>query len=303
MHLNQLEYFTATIENGSFAAAAKKIYITPQALEKAIHNLENELGGLLFEPAGRSYQPTRLGLTLYEPALETIAKANKLKDIARTQTRLSFENTRITLAVADAPRRCTWFTSGMFEPFLRDHPNIDLTLKFNTNGTCIAAVRCDIVDAAVTMGYVKEEELQSRRLFSFPVEVALSHSHPLASSAYEKLALRNIADYPIAAPIDKGPCFEAIRKAFNLAGASPHFVEIAPGDEERFVAKNGVILVANRSLLKRDLPNATVKRIVEKDQITLPICFVTKRGETRDVLQRIASYLVLASGKMKRFDA
>lgn len=151
MHMNQLEYFAATMESGSFSAAAKRAYRTPQAIAKAIHNLEQELGGSLFEPAGRSYQPTQLGKSLYEPTLDAIAGMNKLHDIARAQAPLPTEGSEVTIAVSVAPYRCAWFISASFDPFRREHPNIELNVKCNSTGACLAAVRDDVGDAAVTI--------------------------------------------------------------------------------------------------------------------------------------------------------
>ena len=44
MQLAQLNYLHAVIAEGSYAAAARVLYVTPQAVSKALIGLERELG-------------------------------------------------------------------------------------------------------------------------------------------------------------------------------------------------------------------------------------------------------------------
>lgn len=301
MHLNQLEYFAATMESGSFSAAAKRAYRTPQAIAKAIHNLEQELGGSLFEPAGRSHQPTQLGKSLYEPALEAIAGVNRLHDIARAQAPLPIEGSSATIAVSVASYRCAWFIPASFEPFKREHPNVQLSIKCNSTGACLSALQNNVADAAVTIGPVNDPDLRSRRLFSSSIKAALSPNHPLAAEALEHIPLKLIAHHPVASPLDDtGICCKAIKGAFEEAGAFPHFIDVPIGDEQDFLESGGIILVANRASIAPSAPGAIVKSLAKRDRIVLPICFAEKLGEPNPLLERISSYLALVGERMRK---
>ena len=48
MEISKLHYFLTTCECGSYSAAAKQLFTTRQAVSKAIHQLEAELGTVLF---------------------------------------------------------------------------------------------------------------------------------------------------------------------------------------------------------------------------------------------------------------
>lgn len=48
MELKQLEYYLQLCDDLSFTGAARKLFITQQALSRSIHNLEKELGVPLF---------------------------------------------------------------------------------------------------------------------------------------------------------------------------------------------------------------------------------------------------------------
>ena len=69
MNFNQLKYFVAIVEQGSFWAAALEEYISQSSLSKQIKALENELGVVLFKRSGNKITLTEAGQCFYEYAL------------------------------------------------------------------------------------------------------------------------------------------------------------------------------------------------------------------------------------------
>ncbi len=66
MELRQLRYFLAIVEHGSFSRAASELGRTQQALSKAIHALEEELGVHLLDRNAQLAAPTAFGKLLLE---------------------------------------------------------------------------------------------------------------------------------------------------------------------------------------------------------------------------------------------
>ena len=58
VNIGQLEHVVEAIRFSSFALAAKARHTSPQALSKAVSDLERELGVKLFERTGRSVEAT-----------------------------------------------------------------------------------------------------------------------------------------------------------------------------------------------------------------------------------------------------
>lgn len=58
VNIGQLEHVVEVIRFSSFALAAKARHASPQALSKAVSDLERELGVKLFERTGRSIEAT-----------------------------------------------------------------------------------------------------------------------------------------------------------------------------------------------------------------------------------------------------
>lgn len=64
MNLNALEAFLAVVENGTYAAAAERLFTTVSTLQYQVRQLEQEAGAPLFEKVGRGVTPTSAGKRL-----------------------------------------------------------------------------------------------------------------------------------------------------------------------------------------------------------------------------------------------
>ena len=54
MNLKQLQYFTVLAETEHYRKAAEQLYVTEPSLNRAIRDLEKEMGVRLFEKRGRN---------------------------------------------------------------------------------------------------------------------------------------------------------------------------------------------------------------------------------------------------------
>lgn len=92
MELRQLQYFLMVAQEQSFAKAAKKTYVSQQALSKSVLSLEQELGVPLFERLPHGVELTEYGHTLLKKAYritstvnEAISEIHNMKDnVSRT---------------------------------------------------------------------------------------------------------------------------------------------------------------------------------------------------------------------------
>jgi DNA-binding transcriptional LysR family regulator len=81
--LQQLTYFLAAVEHGSFSAAAHALYIAQPSLSEQIKRLENELGVTLFVRTNRRLVLTEAGQILLPEAQRTLAAAREAADSVR----------------------------------------------------------------------------------------------------------------------------------------------------------------------------------------------------------------------------
>lgn len=108
-HLNyaHLLYFWTVVREGSVAAAARTLNLTPQTVSGQLKLLEEQVQGALFEKQGRRLVPTELGQIAFSYAEEIFPRGVELASVlrgARDRGRRS-----VTIGVADAvPKLITW---------------------------------------------------------------------------------------------------------------------------------------------------------------------------------------------------
>src|SRR3954453_15789901 len=83
MKLTQLTYFLATIEHGSFSAAANSLLLSQPSLSEQIRRLEAELGVPLFVGGGRGIELTDAGRLFQPHAERTLAEAQSALESVR----------------------------------------------------------------------------------------------------------------------------------------------------------------------------------------------------------------------------
>jgi DNA-binding transcriptional LysR family regulator len=74
LNLQQLEYFLASYDRGSFSAAAQELRLAQPSVSEQVRALEAELGVALFTRVGRGLQPTEAGREL-RPHAERVLHA------------------------------------------------------------------------------------------------------------------------------------------------------------------------------------------------------------------------------------
>src|SRR3954453_9497588 len=83
MTLQQLSYFLAAAQHGSFSAAAEALHMAQPSLSEQIRPLEAELGVPLFARAGRGLELTEAGRLLMPQAERTLDAAREAQESVR----------------------------------------------------------------------------------------------------------------------------------------------------------------------------------------------------------------------------
>lgn len=83
--LDSIEFFTITVETGSFAAAARRLRVTPSAVSRRVGRLERELGVALLARTTRTLRLTDDGRAFHERCVRVLEELGEARAaIART---------------------------------------------------------------------------------------------------------------------------------------------------------------------------------------------------------------------------
>ncbi|MGT2476567.1 LysR family transcriptional regulator [Paraburkholderia terrae] len=83
MNLRQIRYFCTVVEAGSAVLAAETLFVAPTAISMQLAQLEDHLGGELFDRSRRPMELTSLGKYFYPRAKELLSHAVRLDDETR----------------------------------------------------------------------------------------------------------------------------------------------------------------------------------------------------------------------------
>ena len=225
MNIGQLEHVVEAIRFSSFALAAKARHTSPQALSKAVSDLERELGVKLFERTGRSVEATPFAREFEKKARHVLLEFEQLRRFPATFFAESSENRSFRLAISDSSLRGLILTEQDFAP-LRDESGFNVNLYRASSDSCLSAIRQDIADAAILPGPVDEVGL-----LCFPVHK--SHASVIVDKRWllgmsGTVSLSEIGNRPIACPRDIRFVRPYIESQFQARGLVPRFQFVEP---------------------------------------------------------------------------
>jgi DNA-binding transcriptional LysR family regulator len=102
MNLNDLQFFVQAVENGGFAAAARRLSVPKSTVSKRVGELEAQLGARLIHRTSRSFSLTDLGRDFFEHARASVIEAENAENIVRTRLGEPVGTVRLTTSVPTA---------------------------------------------------------------------------------------------------------------------------------------------------------------------------------------------------------
>lgn len=273
MNISQLRYFTETVRLGSYAAAAKALYVTPPAISKSINDLETELKVKLLVRTGRNVGPTDFGKAFFEKAGEILGDIETLETMAESAANSRDKSGSVTIAAAISPYRSLVINHSVFASFEEAHPEISLSVIRCSSGASLSALEDGIVDAAVVIGRVDRRDIVTTRLYSAQPFVAVHKRHRIGKN--KSVSLEQLTPFRIGRPNDVRYCYPKLLERFNKLGIEPNFVElITEQDNIEFVTSGeGVLFVTPDPSIEKLYPD-TVFLPLSDSEMTIPIHFV-----------------------------
>ena len=182
-------------ESGSFAKAAKRIFLTQPALTRSIQALEDELGQLLFDRLGKRIELTRFGESILVKAQHLVHEAEALKRSGKSMAEGETGNIRIGLGSGPG----ALLNVALLLKMAREHPRLHIDISRGNTDLLVHALREQRLDAII----VDIRAMRPAIDLSVTHQVEMSASfmcrpdHPLTSSG-KGIKFKDLLDYPIA---------------------------------------------------------------------------------------------------------
>ena len=158
MTLQQLRYFLAAADRGSFSAAAESLLMAQPSLSEQIRRLESELGVALFTRAGRRLVLTEAGRMLRPHAQRTLAAADEAAASVKEVRTL----TGGTVSFGTFGSAHHYLLGGLVQDFRRRHPDVRVRVVGQNSVEVADAVRDGNLEAGLVALPVDDRGLEVR---------------------------------------------------------------------------------------------------------------------------------------------
>jgi DNA-binding transcriptional LysR family regulator len=156
MTLQQLEYFLAAAEHGSFSAAADELHLAQPSLSEQVRKLEAELGVALFTRVGRGLTLTEAGHELRPHAERTLREAENARDSV-----LDVRDLRGGTATFGTWGTARFFPgSGFIADFRRRYPGVRVRVVGQNSADVAEQVRTGELEAGMVILPVDDSGLE-----------------------------------------------------------------------------------------------------------------------------------------------
>ena len=195
MNLRQLRYFCEVVEAGSARLAAERLYVAPTAISMQLAQLEDTLGGRLFDRLGRRIALTPFGQEALQRARRLVADAEALRQTGKGLHAGLIGTLRIGLSSGPGALLSVPLMLHMGE----HHPRLQLQISRGNTSVLVDALREQQLDAAVldVRSVRPAADLAVAQVFELAAGFLVRPDHPLVQLG-RPATIGDVLAYPIA---------------------------------------------------------------------------------------------------------
>ncbi len=181
MNYNYLRYFSVLAQVEHYTLAAARLGISQPSLSSAIHQLEDELGGVkLFEKVGRNIRLTEEGRYYREKVDAALQELNT----ASMTLRDSKVSAPVLIRMGVVSGTLSGTIAREISSYIRQNERIRFRLTESSAEELMDLVRQEKLDMAIVDTTNRDRSLHFRKLYQRDFCVALPADHPLAAQEF-----------------------------------------------------------------------------------------------------------------------
>lgn len=191
MELRHLRYFQAVAEALHFARAAEKLHIEQSPLSRAIKELEEELGVVLFARTTRSTRLTRAGKLFLDHVPRVFNALQQARDSVNAAANGFHGQLRIALSDGITPSRLP----ALLALCRQEEPEVEIRFFEVPLSQQIKGLHDDLYDVGLAQSSEVGDGIVTLPVWSDTLMVAVPARHPLL--AHKRIPLDELIRYPL----------------------------------------------------------------------------------------------------------
>lgn len=190
LNFNHFYYFYEVARHGSFTAAARDLLVSQSSLSIQIRQLEESLGGPLFDRRKGGVDLTEAGAAAYQVAERIFPEIDRLHStLLESERRI-----RGTVSVGTVNSIGIYLLPRILTRFKEDFPDVGFKIDFKEGEAVLDTLYAGKVDFAILPWNRKYAGLTGTLLTRNKMFLVASADHPLAGA--EKVSPRELEKYP-----------------------------------------------------------------------------------------------------------
>lgn len=191
MELRHLRCFLAVAEELHFARAAERLHIEQSPLSRAIKELEEELGVVLFARTTRSTRLTRAGKLFLDHVPRVFAALQQARDSVKAAANGFHGQLRIALSDGITPSRLP----ALLALSRQEEPEVEIRFFEVPLAQQIKGLHDDLYDVGFARADEVGDGIIALPVWNDPLMVAVPARHPLL--AHKRIPLEELLRYPL----------------------------------------------------------------------------------------------------------
>ncbi|MDX4953659.1 LysR family transcriptional regulator [Delftia acidovorans] len=191
MELRHLRCFIAVAEELHFARAAERLHIEQSPLSRAIKELEEELGVVLFARTTRSTRLTRTGKLFLEHVRRVFVALQQARDSVNAAANGFHEQLRVVLSDGITPSRLP----ALLALCRQEEPEVEIRFFEVPLSQQIKGLHDDLYDVGFAQSEDVGDGIVAMPAWSDALMVAVPARHPLL--AHRRIPLEELLRYPL----------------------------------------------------------------------------------------------------------
>ncbi|AOX26811.1 LysR family transcriptional regulator [Pseudomonas aeruginosa] len=191
MELRHLRCFLAVAEELHFARAAEKLHIEQSPLSRAIKELEEELGVVLFARTTRSTRLTRAGKLFLDHVPRVFTALHQARDSVKAAANGFHGQLRIALSDGITPSRLP----ALLALCRQEEPEVEIRLTEVPLSQQIKGLHDDLYDVGFARADEVGDGIVAMPVWNDPLMVAVPARHDLLR--YKRIPLEEVLRFPL----------------------------------------------------------------------------------------------------------
>lgn len=252
MQMRLIRYYVTVCDTMNFTRASERLHVSQPTITVAMHQLEEELGVVLFDRRGKTFELTHAGEYFYEQAKVMLTQMDSI--VARTRTIAAEHPLHVRIGIP--PMIGFQLGSMLLHHMTGDLSDLKLTITTGGSVDSFERLKQNELDLAWVMDISIPDGLQYLQLETQEWLLYVSDSHPLAQHK-QPVALelfKNENFLIMSLPSEKTSTPQLMEKYCKQVGFMPcggeSYIPVHPAELESLVRRGmGISFRPNRSIV------------------------------------------------------